>query len=428
VAQRFIFEKYAFDETSKTLEMTYKVDDTHTFTEKVVFNFEFINYNKEALDRACNLIFFVSGVSYYKAFVPAEIIVRGGYINAELSQLLQTTYQEGLGEFFYVNNLDPYTEISFPINEKKPLEQLNLDTTGMMVGIGGGKDSLLSIELLRKHYDISTWSVGHREPLQKIVNEVGLEHSWVDRLIDPQLIELNKHDGIYNGHIPISAIIASVGAAVCVLTGKQYHVVSNESSASEPTLTYKNKDINHQYSKSLEFEIILKSYLNHMFGESIGYFSLLRPFTELYIAELFVKNAFDKYKRVFSSCNKAFRRGSTEAFWCGECPKCAFVFLALSPFISQDELRHMFGDKDLLSDPALQETYEMLLGITKHKPLECVGTLSENKKAMELIARSRPEISERYVFENEPAYDYRTLSQHAIPNDVWEALSTEIES
>ena len=45
--------------------------------------------------------------------------------------------------------------------------------------------------------------------------------------------------GALNGHVPISAIISSVGVIVAILTGRRDVVVSNEQTANEPTLKYK---------------------------------------------------------------------------------------------------------------------------------------------------------------------------------------------
>src|SRR5438874_758950 len=83
----------------------------------------------------------------------------------------------------------------------------------------------------------------------------------------------------------ISAILACVGVIVAILSGYRDIVVSNESSASEPNLHYQGLPINHQYSKSLEFEKDFQDYLANQFNGGPRYYSFLRPFSEVRIGE-----------------------------------------------------------------------------------------------------------------------------------------------
>ena len=290
--------------------------------------------------------------------------------------------------------------------------------------MGGGKDSLVSAEILRSLDKISTWSLNHKEQLEPLINRVNLNHYWVEREFDKQILELNNKDAL-NGHIPISAIFSIVGTIVCILSGNKDNVVSNESSASEPNLHYKGVDINHQYSKSIEYEQSYQKLLKLNFGESLRYYSLLRPFSELEISEIFAKNYFNKYKDVFSSCNKAFRHSEHSLFWCGICPKCAFVFMALTPFVPKEELVKLWNGKNLLLDPALEDTYRQLLGILGNKPLECVGEIKESRAAMKLCQQIYPELN-KYEFELPVDYDYKDWSANSMPNDIFEYLKTRV--
>lgn len=414
--QSFIFKDWSFDKSQKKLELKYSYDNEVNLTEIFEFNFDFADYSEESLERAISNLFFMAGVSYYKAFLAPEIKVEKGVLDKKHADFFSKTYQKGLGEFFYVNQLNPRTEIKFPVNSVLSLAATKASGTGMLIGLGGGKDSLVSIELLRdKSYDISTWSVGHKKQLEPLSEVVGLPHYWVSRSWDPQLMELNKA-GAYNGHVPISAILACVGTVAAVLGGKRDIVVSNEKSADEPTLHYEGLDINHQYSKSSEFEEDYQEILVNDFGETQRYYSLLRSFSELKIAEMFAEKSFDKYKSVFSSCNRAFTKFSDKMFWCGQCPKCAFIFLIFTPFIQRDELEKLFG-KNLLLDPSLDETYKGLLGIEGDKPLECVGEIKESRSAMLEAQKIYPELT-KYKFEVPSDYDFRELGPNNIPADI----------
>jgi hypothetical protein len=419
--QAFIFKDYSFDTAGKTLTLHYSFDDEITFSETFRFNFAFADYDGPTLERALQLLFFMAGVSYYKAYPTTEIRVEKGTIDDGLAQFLATTWQAGLGEFFYVNGLDPFTPIIFPTNAT-PLETLHADVKpGMVVGIGGGKDSLVSVELLRNHVaGLTTWSVGHEPQLTPLVNRINLPHYSVERLWDRSLLKHNE-EGARNGHIPISAILACVGVVVAVLSGHQDVVVSNEQSANEPTLHYKGAAINHQYSKSQAFEEAFQNLLAQLFGPSVRYYSFLRPLSEVRIAELFAGDGFNTYHDVFSSCNRAFTHDSTHLFWDGTCPKCAFIFLALTPFVARDKLEALFSDKNLLLEPALEPTYRQLLGIEGDKPLECVGEIKESRAAMRLAQDQYPELS-KYHFAIPHDYDYRVHGTHSMPLALYDLL------
>jgi hypothetical protein len=419
---QFIFKRYEFDKSTGRLQLYYGYDEALEFCESYHFDFDFIDYDEAALERALQLLFFIAGVSYYKLYLAPEIIVSAGQIDQPLATFLGKTYNRGLGEFFYVNKLDPKSVITFPVNSDGLEPTTIKDMGGQLIGLGGGKDSLVSIELLRGQPKVATWSLNHRSQLEPLVARVGLPHYFVGREWDQQLAELNKQEAL-NGHIPISAIFSCVGNIVGILSGHRDLVVSNESSASEPTLHYQGVDINHQYSKSLEYEQDFQACLQHLFGDSLRYYSFLRPFSELRIAELFADLGFDKYLGVFSSCNRAYRHGEHQMFWCGECAKCAFVCLILTPFVESSKLLSIWGGKNLLLEPTLENTYRQLLGIEGDKPLDCVGEVKEARAAMRLAQKLYPELN-KYEFDIPSDYNFRAWSEHAMPNEVYKVLKS----
>jgi hypothetical protein len=342
-----------------------------------------------------------------------------------MAAFFSKTYQKGLGEFWYINKLDPRTPVTFPANTKD-IQKVKNSGTGQLIGIGGGKDSLVTVELLReKVANLTTWSLNHRPQLTPLIDRIGLPHCWVERELDPQLATLQKL-GARNGHIPLSAILACVGTIVAILSGNHDVVVSNEHSANEPTLVYQNVEINHQYSKSEEFEADFQEYLKHNFGETVRYYSFLRPLTELRISEIFAQIGFEKYKDVFSSCNRAYVHGSQRMSWCGECPKCAFVFLALSPFLPQQKLETLWGNKNLLLEPKLEPIYRQLLGISCDKPLECIGETVESRAAILLLQRQYPELKNKYNFDPPKNYDFRKLASDKMPKEIREIFTKVI--
>jgi hypothetical protein len=420
--QSFVFKRYEFDKQQKTLRLYYGFDDTLEFRETYTFNFDFTSYDPAALTRANELLFFMAGVSYYKAYPTARIIVKAGEIDNSLAGFLGKTYQNGLREFFFVNKLDPLTPVVFPatVEALKPLDSGN--QSGQLIGLGGGKDSLMSVEVLHGQPHTATWSLNHRSQLEPLVERIDLPHYWVERELDTQLYELNKSDAL-NGHVPISAVFSCVGLIVSILGGFRDMIVSNESSASEPTMRQQGTAINHQYSKSLEYEQDFQACLSRLFGSSQRYYSLLRPLSELHIAELFAGPGFDKYKDVFSSCNRAYTRDQQHMSWCGECSKCAFVFLILTPFLKKEQVTALWRGKNLLLDPALETTYRRLLGIEGDKPFDCVGEIKEARTAMRLAQKIYPEL-DKYVFDIPDDYNFRRLGPHAMPPESYDLLLT----
>lgn len=373
--QQFIFEDYRFDTSSRAVTLHYALDNVIHFTETYRFNFDFVEYDDMQLDRALQMLFFMAGVSYFKTYVPPEIVVQKGQLDDEQAAFFSKMYQRGLGEFWYVNKLDPRTPVTFPptIDALAPLTSAK-QGEGMLVSVGGGKDSLVSIELLRHEVNnIATWSLDHQEQLEPLVGHIGLPHAWVEREWDRQLLDLNAQ-GAMNGHVPISAIFACVGSIVATLLGKRDVVMSNEYTANEPSLEYEGMPINHQYSKSQEAEQDIQAYLKHSLGNTVRYYSFLTPLSEVRIAELFSKVAFQKYREIFSSCNRAFVHTSHSMSWCGECSKCAFIFMALTPFLPRETVEGIWGGKNLLLNSSLEPTYRKLLGIEGDKPLDSWAT------------------------------------------------------
>lgn len=422
--QTFIFESYRFEPSTGNAIFTYGYDESLTFTETYKFDFEAVHYNSLVLDQALQLLFFMAGISYYKMYLAPEVVIKAGHMDKDLAGFLNETYRQGLGEFCYVNKLpliskDIFQSTALPVKIVDPLA-----TSGMLIGLGGGKDSLVSVELLRGQAEMATWSLGHKSQLSPLVQRVGLPHYWVERAWDPAMLEHNV-SGAYNGHVPISAILACAGVVAAVLSGKRDVVVSNEKSANEPTLEYNDVAINHQYSKSQNFEVAFQQLLQSRFGDNLRYYSLLRPFSELWISKLFSKLGFDKYHGVFSSCNRAFTHGRNEIFWDGSCPKCAFVFLALTPFVERTKLEELFDGKNLLLDEGLTPVYEQLLGIAGDKPLECVGEIKESRAAMRLARQIYPELA-RYDFELPEDYDFQAWQSDSMPEQIRELLKISL--
>ena len=173
-------------------------------------------------------------------------------------------------------------------------------------------------------------------------------------------------------------MLAFLTILAAIISGRRSIALSNESSANESTIP--GLPINHQYSKTFEFEQAFRSYVKEFICPDIDYFSFLRPLNEIQIASLFV--LYPNYFTVFRSCNE----GSKSDSWCGICPKCLFTFIILAPFLKRNQLIEIF-QKDLLDDIALKPIFDQLIGTTPEKPFECVGTISEVNATLQEVVK-----------------------------------------
>ncbi|MGO4702274.1 UDP-N-acetyl-alpha-D-muramoyl-L-alanyl-L-glutamate epimerase [Dyella sp. 2RAB6] len=346
-----------------------------------------------AFARALQLLHLVAGVSYYKAGVPPRIDVAEGPLDDATADLLDALYLHGLAEFAYRNGLDLRGRIAFPRGgaAQAPAPALNLPKR-TLVPIGGGKDSLVAVEAIKSVGGEATavW-VGNSELIAACAARTGLPTLNIQRELAPQLFDLNRL-GAWNGHIPVTAVNSAILALAAILYGHDSIAFANERSASAATLEYEGQQVNHQWSKGYAFEQLLGDWLHAQVAADLDYFSLLRPYSELAVTRAFAK--LTPYFDVFSSCNRNFRiLGPKPADrWCGQCPKCHFVFLALAPFLPKPRLLQIFG-RNLLDDDSQAAGFDALLEYQDHKPFECVGEGAEARAAMYALGQ-RPEWQE----------------------------------
>lgn len=386
----FIYRDYdvSYDKEYMIIRYHYEIRGLTSFNPITKIPLKVINLqnkNKKFIDFLVFHIGLIELISYWKCTCSPNVIIEAGYLDDQQINWFKKLYFYGLGEFFYVNNIE--TDIDNFINIRTVGSRyeefdLNYQGHGNLIAIGGGKDSVVSLELLKDMYDNNTTFIINPKAVTMTCSKIaGYENKTIGviRQIDKELIKLNKK-GYLNGHTPFSSLVAFLSYLVAYLTDKKYIVLSNESSANEPTVL--GTKVNHQYSKTYEFENDFNNYTKTYFNIDIKYFSLLRPLNELQIAMFFAK--YEKYHSVFKSCNVGSK---TEPWdWCGHCPKCLFVYTILSPFLYRDKLIAIFHE-DLFAKEDLLTTFLELLGYAKTKPFECVGTYSEVRYAVNLTIK-----------------------------------------
>jgi hypothetical protein len=386
----FSFPSYSMDLATGEARFDYALtgpDGELRFTEVVTFPLPPAppsDATVAALHRVLELLHLVAGVSYYKAAAPPRLVAPAP-LGEAAAALLTAVYTKGLAEYAYRNDLPYVLELTPQVPSADVPAPASLDNSDRrpLSAVGGGKDSIVSLEALRRAgLDPVPFSVNPNHVIESVNDASGLTPLAARRRIDPALFELNAA-GARNGHIPVTAINSLIAVATAVLHGLGPVVMSNERSASDPNLIWNGHEVNHQWSKGVEAEGLLRAALAGHAGLTEPYFSLLRPLSELHIARLFAQ--FTRYDNVVTSCNAAFKLHDPSARWCGNCPKCRFVFLAMAPFMPRARLVHIFGT-DLLGDPAQVPGYLELLGIDAHKPFECVGEVEESVVALGLLA------------------------------------------
>ena len=320
-------------------------------------------------------------VSYWKIACPKRVVVKPFALTEAQKKFWKKLYYNGLGEFLYLNGIsvseDNLMQLEFDGNQPFAKVDALLDEK-TLVPVGGGKDSVVTLESLRKDMPVIPLIVNPRGATLNCVKTAGCGESdfiVVNRTLDPTMLKLNA-EGYLNGHTPFSALLAFISVLAAFGSRSRYIALSNESSANESTVPGTN--INHQYSKSIEFERDFRNYVAENINAKVQYFSFLRPLNELQIAYLF--SQCEAYHPVFRSCNV----GSKTDSWCGHCPKCLFTWIILSPFLSRDKLTSIFG-KDLLKDNALRPIFEELNGTAAVKPFECVGTVEEVRACVDFM-------------------------------------------
>ena len=389
------FRYIAADFTAEDFSYSFRFElvsptETHQFTERIAFTPVRPEHEVDwpRVRSIAIMLGAVVGLSYYKVAAPPRYVIALEGMTQAGVDYLQVALREGLAEYAYRNEfpglLSPEIVLEAPLAEQWPVDQHLTPSGDPLVPIGGGKDSVVTVELL---------AAARMHPLQfavnpnKIMYRVGRIKGHpvlaASRSLDPHLLELNAV-GALNGHVPVTAMNSLIALVQARIIGLGPVVMSLEASASEATLVWDGHDVNHQWSKSEQAEELLQDMLGPQAGLSAGaYFSLLRPYSEVQIARYFA--ALPEYHPVITSCNRAFRQGVEDARWCGDCDKCRFIFLILSPFIPATSLTRMFAD-NLLDNQTQVEGYRALLGLHEHRPFECVGEQAESLLAFTWIA------------------------------------------
>lgn len=387
---QFVYRSYSWKIVGKDLNIffNFAVKPGLKFSSKIVIKNIDQNIIQEVGDGVLNNLVFNLGLielfSYWKTTCSPEIIVKAGSLDGNQIEWWKDLIRKGMGQFFYEHRINFTQEnflniVSGKSEQKKTKYYRGKLKNDILVPISGGKDSIVTLEILKKfNKNISCFSLNPTE-VTKNIFEIGQVEDpiLIERKIDKKLFELNKN-GFLNGHTPFSAYLAFLSILLAAIFDKKYITFSNERSSNEGNLKYRGQIINHQYSKSLEFEKKFRRYSRKYLLKEVEYFSFSRPLYEIQISKLFSR--YPKYFSSFLSCNAALKMSSGKeksVTWCRKCPKCLFIFISLYPFLDKEQMTKIFGE-NLFEKITLLPTMLALIGETDFKPFECVGTRKES--------------------------------------------------
>lgn len=441
--QEFTYESFQYEVSGSDLSLSFhfRLGDQISFHPRSVFRFgnsagdveQIVRQHQQLVENIAFNIGMIELISYWKASCSPVVVIRPGALNDEQINWWKKLYFNGLGEFFYLNSIpadpDSFMQIK-SLNPHNYRVEEPIFKEGYLVPIGGGKDSAVSLSLLLgAGKKVTPLIMNPRGATIETVKAAGLQMEdalTINRTIDPRLIGLNKQ-GFLNGHTPFSAMLAFHTLMCSAITGFANIVLSNEGSANESTIP--GTGINHQYSKSFEFEQDFRNYYRAYICSGISYFSLLRPLSELQIAAIFSR--LTNYHDVFRSCNA----GSKTDEWCGKCPKCMFTHIMLSAFTGIAEASRIIGN-NMLGNPDNEEVFNELCGYSPIKPFDCVGTTLEVKQALQMTADREPEDNRPYLVqrflqrEGAPVSppDFGILEEkHFVPDNLISVLKNNLK-
>ena len=442
----FVYKNVRLDERRQTIYFDYQIDtDEKQFNLTESFTLPSPLADNPTTDRILRALHIALGVSYYKTFLPPTIS-HDYTMDEQEAKFWNDVFRNGLGEFLYKNDLHADRLAQFmPVNgniNPSAEDKLNWEAQALL-GIGGGKDSIVAGELLKemgiptKGFVLATGSnKGQAEAVAEVM-EVSL--LAIERRLDPQISEMNKLEGSYNGHVPISLIFALSGCLLASMNESKYVIVANEASASIPQVEHNGVAVNHQWSKSFIFERAFQGYVHRYISAHLDYFSLIRPLSSLAVAKIFAN--YSQYFEVFTSDNAHFKQDKTvdgQSRWSLDSPKSLSSYILLAPWMNNTDLDHTFG-RNFLAETSLNELFLDLLGAGTEPVLDCVGTPLELKLSLSLLhAQGRYTDSplmniarekELLLPNNNTALEEAlTLSmEHVLPEDINENLTPKLE-
>ena len=303
----------------------------------------------------------------------------------------------GMAEFLWANGLDPDWLPALDATGLDPLPDSSAtDLDGALLLHSGGKDSIVSGRLLaaagKRVRPVTYQPTAEAEA---VVAASAPPDGWagpaatIGRGFDRQLLDLNAA-GYLNGHTPYSAWLAVAAGAVAELAGIGRVAAGNSASDDEANITgtWQGAEwaVNHQWSKSAAFEAAWVE----LGAAGRRYASPLRPVHELAVVAGIVATD-PPGTRAALSCNRSAKAGRPGE-WCGRCPKCAWMAVAIGALAGRDAAVARLG-VDVLAEPANGPLLAQMCGRCGPIPFECAGLPSEVRACIRALDGSAPALA-----------------------------------
>jgi hypothetical protein len=297
---KFYYEKYSYKIIGKNLHISFlfKTDDVKFTPNVIIENVSLKGKDKKVID---NLVFnlgMIEMFSYWKATCYPQIIIRAGALNKKQVAWWEKLLLNGMDNSFMRIKLKKHLSDLF-LKEKVILRKEKLLAKKILIPVGGGKDSAVTLNIF-KESNPACFSLNPDKVILKMVGK--RELIIARRKIEKNLLDMNRK-GFYNGHTPFVAYLSFLSILVSYLFNKKYIAFSNEDSANEENVIWQGRKINHQYSKTYEFEKDFRDYCSKYLMDNVEYFSALRMLYELQIGLIF--SHMKDYHHIFLSCNEA---------------------------------------------------------------------------------------------------------------------------
>ncbi len=233
----FKFTRYEKSYEDGVLKVIYHYEITGLESFETKWNFK-VGDRKAAdviddaiLDRFIFSLGMAEAISYYKCTCPKTILVECSALDEWQVRWWRKLFYYGLGEFLYVNGIEVSEEDLVEIRARKDeaVKVLKDEAAydGILVPVGGGKDSVVSLETL-KGERIIPYLLNPLEASKKCVEVCDHCEEPIEakRVLDKKIIEMNQK-GYLNGHIPFSAVLAFSTVITAYLNGMKYIALSN---------------------------------------------------------------------------------------------------------------------------------------------------------------------------------------------------------
>lgn len=345
-----------------------------------------------SVERLAALLGYIDGLSYWKAFFTPryEIAVTGAPASAK--EWCQEILLNGMAECAYRNNLlrdlqacrvefgtaycaDAKGAVEPQRGKRNEREKRHGND---LLLFSGGKDSLATRLCVERRHGRRLGLIDYKWRWDDIKTQSTTGAQGVDydltirRQLDAKLRELNAAR-VINGHVPFSAYLGLAGVVAGEACGASTILAGNTQSDDEPNVHVDGWPINHQWSKSLEFERGFRALLVDL-GAKVQYECPLRPFSELQVIKFLVDQKVDLGQ--LRTCNRV------GAGWCGRCAKCLWVFIALAALTGGHETERILGFHPTVTECTL-ESLSAMAGVDDiERPFECTGTTIEVRTAL----------------------------------------------